>query len=680
MAGIKSYVPAFFGALAAGLIVLFDTTIWLSICFAFAGPMILSGLYEAMLDSRVLEFLREKIQNKRLTLDMRCRCLMLILIGNLDLTLEPESLPHQHCSTLLPVTSGVSPSTTTDARSRERDQSPRPLADSLGVDESHSLTETRSDLLAARTPTPGGATTSSTEHDVAHQPITTLLQRQNLAPDNSHSHSRRLGTTTSKAPTICRRPTAQMAASPWRHMEVLLYDLRLYDDDDHIRSESPRQWARQLCEDGEHCGDIRHGERPRPWTLETKGHIARTKTRLRTMLHCQYSFGSVVGAPVIFFLGGFLFAFLSSLDNLGDEDIAESIAFGSWYMIIPHIAIVSGLLLAGNNPNILEGVFATERDDQVDAESATTHLLFGLLRFELVYPSCYKVAWQWLRGHTKKQWINQLLHTYTRRVDINYEGQVNVDDDLEDLRAKTSLSPLDWFFLLSLTFLLLGVPFLLAFLTAFFTPQTGLSCRSLTFAIYFCIQVAQIGLWLWAYAGAPPALVEDGAGAAGGPRRGFHPLNLFHRGGWLDTSGFYAPASASWLLKENGRSRTAWEVVRSSELWSFRAMWCGIYYFLSTALGLGAVFSSLGGTVMQIMGKLHLPTSLTATCFSCPGGDIVTVTLPVGVYRTAMCYVNVQHWLAPIDQRPMVVLSTNSQEMINNSIGERSASTPASLA
>ncbi|KAK4148557.1 hypothetical protein C8A00DRAFT_38863, partial [Chaetomidium leptoderma] len=31
----------------------------------------------------------------------------------------------------------------------------------------------------------------------------------------------------------------------------------LYDDDDHIRSESPRQWARQLCEDGEHCGDIR---------------------------------------------------------------------------------------------------------------------------------------------------------------------------------------------------------------------------------------------------------------------------------------------------------------------------------------------------------------------------------------------------------------------------------------
>jgi hypothetical protein len=27
--------------------------------------------------------------------------------------------------------------------------------------------------------------------------------------------------------------------------------------------------------------------------------IRKTKTRLRTMLHCQYSFGSIVGAPVM---------------------------------------------------------------------------------------------------------------------------------------------------------------------------------------------------------------------------------------------------------------------------------------------------------------------------------------------------------------------------------------------
>ncbi|KAK4246930.1 hypothetical protein C7999DRAFT_41730 [Corynascus novoguineensis] len=554
LAGIKSYVPAFLGALAAGLIVLLDTTIWLGMCFAFAGPMILSGLYEAMLDSRIIEFLREKIQNKRLTLDMRCRCLMLILIGNLDLALEPYN-----------------------------------------------------------------------------------------------SQSLRPGTTASDTPTIRRRPTAHMAASPWRHMEVLLYDLRLYDDDDYTRSESPRQCARHLCEDAEHCEDNQHEERPRSWTLETKGHIARTKTRLRTMLHCQYSFGSVIGAPVVFFLGGFFFAFQSSLEHLGDEDIAESIAFGSWYMIIPHIAIVSGLLLAGNNPNILEGVFATEREDKADNDSIS--LLFGLLRFELVYPSCYKVAWQWQRGHTKKQWINQLLQTYSRRADVEYACQADTDDDdLENLRAKTNLSSLDWFLVLSLTFLLLGVPFVLAFLTSFFTPQTGLSCRSLTFAISFCIQVAQIGLWLWAYAGPPVALAEDATWPARGRWRGFHPLSFFRQGGWLDTNGFYTPTSVNWLLTENGRRRTVGEVVRSRELWSFRAMWCGIYYFLVVVFGFAAIFSSLGGTLMQIM----------------------------GVYRTAMCYINVQYWLVPVEEKPMAILSTNSEEMIRNSINssQRRSLTP----
>ncbi|KAH6843256.1 hypothetical protein B0I37DRAFT_437426 [Chaetomium sp. MPI-CAGE-AT-0009] len=521
LAGVKSYVPALLGALAAGLIVLLDTIIWLSICFAFAGPMILSGLYEAMLDNRVLDFLKEKIQNRRLTLDMRCRCLMLVLIGNLDLALSP----------------------------------------------------------------------------------------------------------------------AQMTASPWRHMEALLYELRLYDNDPCSPGESPRQCDRRWCR-SEECRANHGEEQPRPWTLETQGHIARTKTRLRAMLQCQYSFGSVVGAPVIFFLGGFLFAFLSSLDHLGDENIAESIAFGSWYMIIPHIAIVSGLLLAGNNPNILEGVFATEREDQADSDSTT--LLFGLLRFELVYPSCYKVAWQWQRGHTKKQWINQLLRTYRRPVNVDCAGQVDADHDLEDLRAKTSLSPLDWFLVLSLTFLLLCGPLLLAFLTAFFTPQIGLSCRSLTFTVYFCMQVAQIGLWLWAYAGAAPAMGDGAAaGAACGRRRGcFHPREFFRRGGWLDATGFYNPASVKWLLMDNGRKRTAWEVARSGELWSFRAVWCGIYYFLVAVFGLGAVFSSLGGTLMQIM----------------------------GVYRTPMCYINAQYWLAPSDQKPMPVLSTNSEEMLRNAI------------
>jgi hypothetical protein len=81
----SSYPLAVINAIRAGVMVLADTIIWLSLCFAFAGPMIISGLYEALLDSRMLEFVQEKVKNHNLTLDMRYRMLMVILIGNLDL-------------------------------------------------------------------------------------------------------------------------------------------------------------------------------------------------------------------------------------------------------------------------------------------------------------------------------------------------------------------------------------------------------------------------------------------------------------------------------------------------------------------------------------------------------------------------------------------------------------------
>ena len=67
-----------------------DTVAWLSMCFAFASPMLLSGLYEAFLDNRIIGFLIEKQRNFRLTLDMKARLLFVILVGNLDLEPEPQ--------------------------------------------------------------------------------------------------------------------------------------------------------------------------------------------------------------------------------------------------------------------------------------------------------------------------------------------------------------------------------------------------------------------------------------------------------------------------------------------------------------------------------------------------------------------------------------------------------------
>ncbi|KAK1508158.1 uncharacterized protein CCOS01_15819 [Colletotrichum costaricense] len=619
IAGIKSIIPAIIGAILAGIIVTVDTIIWLSICFAFAGPMILSGLYEALLDNRVLEFLRDKIQNKRLTLDMRCRCLMLVLIGNLDLALDRETLEWGRQAYI----SAVSAIPLENGHVSHQDHTAQGEF-MIGSTPQEDRTVENRDIqlgsLAHREQTSPQTVANSTSMDT--EPPNQSIRRRSSAPQPNANNA----VSTQAFP---RHSTGHLTASPWRHMETLLYDLRLYDDDNVSRGQSPRQWARHNCSN-RLCDRREHIQEPWPRSRETERCIVRTKTRLRTMLHCQYSFGSIVGAPVIFFLGGFIFSFLTSLDELGDENIAESIAFGSWYMIIPHIAIISGLLLAGNNPNILEGVLATERDPE-DPEDPT--YVFGFLRFDLVYPSCYKVAWQWLRGHTKKQWIEQLLTVYSRRTDVEYRGHEDIDGDMKDLRFRTTLSLLDWFVLLFLTLLLVGIPYLFAFMLAFFTPQIGLSCRSLTFLVYFGLQLAQIGLWLWAYIGAP--------GDVTNPKRRIRALDIFRKGGWLDHRKFYDPSTAPWHEDTHSPSSKLADFLAHASKpgsWTLHTFWSSLYYSLQIIFGLSAVFVSLGGTLMQIM----------------------------GVYRTNMCFVNVHYWLEPKERRPPVVLSVNSREMINS--------------
>lgn len=626
LAGVKSYVPALLGAIGALILVTLDTIVWLSTCFAFAGPMILSGLYEALLDNRILEFLRVKIHNQRLTLDMRCRCLMIILIGNLDLALdEPQDdysntgLPAEHTAFLPDGSQGAA-----DNHELEH-YSPDPLSEGRSSGPIGNYIDSRY-LRDARSP----LRSPTRSHVHQEQLDSARLDRTSLGSQRSPSIDKSLTGTTDirqEFARLQRQGTNHLRASPWRHMEELLYGIRLFDDEDRRRKLSPRQWPKHVCEAGPHCHVRDHVERPLERTAKTERQIRKTKTRLRTMLHCQYSFGSIVGAPVIFFLGGFIFALLQSLEGLGDEDIAEGLAFGQWYMTIPHIAIVSGLLLAGNNPNILEGVFATERDETSD------DFRFLGLRFELAYPSCYKVAWQWLRGHTKKKWINKLIETYGTRWDVDFAGNRDQDSDIEYLRAMTTLSPLDWFLVLSLAALLLGVPFVLAFLTAFFTPEVGLSCRSLTFTVYACLEFSQVLLWLWAYAGPPPARLDG--------RK--HALDFLRRNGWLDRHGFYTPTSTRWLLGPR-RHRTLRHTWSKAKQQPVRAFWCFVWYFLTTVFGLSAIFTALGGTLMQLMGvySAGMDVILRSNSVSHQGQgqnhSHVGKLAYGGMYRAVLCY------------------------------------------
>ena len=148
-----------------------------------------------------------------------------------------------------------------------------------------------------------------------------------------------------------------------------------------------------------------------------------------------------------------------------------------WWMTIPHIAIVSGLLLAGNNPNTLEGVVGRKTGPQTKPASFI---------MELVYDSRYRPAWIWFRGRSKRIWALRLQQTHGGR-----------DADSEELREKIDMKPSEWLAIFFFAFGLIAIPSTLAFLTSFYTPRVGLSCRSMTFLSYMLCQFCLILLWIW---------------------------------------------------------------------------------------------------------------------------------------------------------------------------------------
>jgi hypothetical protein len=314
--------------------------------------------------------------------------------------------------------------------------------------------------------------------------------------------------------------------------------------------------------------------------------------------------------PCGLFLGAFVFNIVTALENLGDESTSLALAFGMWYMIIPHISIVSGLLLAGNNPNTLEGVLALEVGDvEEEGEHDFERKHFGTKLFELAYDSRYRPSWIWMRGRSKKEWVERVWKTYRYRPSPGSEHDMVPDQDMEGLRKATTLSIMNWTTIMGLTMLLMGIPFVLAFLTGFYTPQVGISCRSLTFTVYAICQVSQLVLWLWAYAGVPQ---EDGY------------FSFIRKGGWLDRHGFYTPTAVKSLSSRN-------------TFFSLQSLWAIIFYNLATIFGFGGIITSLGGTTMQLM----------------------------GVYSSDKCDTNVQWWTRP-HVNVSVIISTNYAEEIRD--------------
>jgi hypothetical protein len=358
-----------------------------------------------------------------------------------------------------------------------------------------------------------------------------------------------------------------------------------------------------------------------------------TRSRLHTMMNSQARFGATVAAALCFFLGSFLVNVVGNFESLGDNDTSHALAFGEWWMTVPFVAIVAGCLLAGNNPNTLEGVMSgtpfghkrvrnPARDDAENKDKFKRKLqflkdMFKRPRKEVIrefimpylYPKVYEPVWMWERGRNKRRWIERVqdLHRLKkdkptdekhnwvkkRMVVLNEKFSAifksNDSEDLKKLPLPYTTIP-DWTFILILVIILILIPFTLAFLTSYYTPIIGLGCRSFTFVLYFLCQILLSIIWLVDFTGARNTFVRS---------KSFHECN-------------FEKVDDRPIRGRHGK------------------IGFGIAFF---AVMFISCFSTIAGTFMQI----------------------------VGVYRNCKCLVPMAHWGNP---NFLVVLSSNAADDI----------------
>lgn len=277
---------------------------------------------------------------------------------------------------------------------------------------------------------------------------------------------------------------------------------------DHPLTNEERKQLLVAVVSGNLMRDIGRPQTEIPRSLATardpQDHDREIKTRLLSMMSSQYSFGSAVGAPVLFYLGAFVYSILD-LDSQGsNQDAAISLAFGVEWMIIVHVAIVSGCLLASNNPATSAAIVGLPPDDtlsgphrsstlgprasaMVAPENPKTRrwkLWLGFSRedgkarhlpgLDLAYETRYQPVWLWSRGSSKMDWIRD-SSAYLRH---------------EWFRKSLQTSALDWIlFIFSPVFLLIVLPPAAGGIVAYTSPPVGWGCRSLTLICYAGVQV-----------------------------------------------------------------------------------------------------------------------------------------------------------------------------------------------
>ncbi|KAF2968827.1 hypothetical protein GQX73_g4782 [Xylaria multiplex] len=331
--GLATYWVRLLGAL---MLMLLDTVVWLSICFAFAGPMLLSAVYEYALDRKVLEFLSpSEGELPKIPMRLRAQLLLAVVCGNIRMAMRERSDYESGGQT--PVDTGSE------------------------------------DLM-------------STEHRYPHRIV----------------HN-----------------------SIWKRIMTMV------DEYEACRMDGGDGRVKQMV------------------SLPVK---------LKSLLNSQASFGSTVGASVLFFVGGFIYTVVDSESSLGDNDTAHALAFG-----------MSCAMLAANSPSTLDSIVYdganTALPDEYEISFLKSHIekakkykplatilcqLEGYNPVELAFEGRFHTVKLWKRGLNKRQWVQEAINDYEASMTFHRLGK---GIGAKKLRARLTLDARDC----SLTYLVYAI-------------------------------------------------------------------------------------------------------------------------------------------------------------------------------------------------------------------------------
>jgi len=208
-----------------------------------------------------------------------------------------------------------------------------------------------------------------------------------------------------------------------------------------------------------------------PTSLTDEG-IQTLKSQLNSILNAQTGFGTAIGIPAFFFLGGFIYNVLAVEVNSATG--VDWVHFAIFWMLLLFIAVISATLLAGNNPASLSVLIAS-RISSAKRPAPWWGLIKDYFEGELHPVSI------WARGHTKWKWL-QASNAVRQHI---------------WLKNALQIGPLRWALITATTLVLVIFPTAIAFCWDFYVSYKQMGCRTLAYTVYIGSQVYLIFITLY---------------------------------------------------------------------------------------------------------------------------------------------------------------------------------------